>query len=128
MRVFIFGEAEKGKFCTPLRLANLIDLMDQFGNSTPDGTGIEYAIQTLHYQKEPIFFRVREEGFCKEDYLQGVKLLYNHGKMMKISAICMPGVGDREIVDAISPICLHLKTLLVLSEKDLYDYLTGSKY
>ncbi len=128
MRVFLFGEAEKGEYCTPLRLQSLIDLSERFGNPPANSIGIDYAVQTLLYKRDLVFYRVHEEGFCQKDYLHGVKLLYNHGKKMRLSAICMPGVGDLKIIEAIAPICLSLKAVLVLSEKDLYDYLTASKY
>lgn len=127
MRVFLFGEAEKGEFCTPFRLQTLVELSQRFGNPPEDSIGVDYAVQTLLYDRELIFFRVREEGFSFEDYMRGVKLLYNHGDKMKISAICMPGMGDLRIMEAIAPICMRLGIVLILSEKDLYDYLTGSK-
>ncbi len=126
MRAFLFGEAEKGEYCTPFRLQSLIDLSEKFGNPPENSTGIDYAVQALLYERELVFYRVHEEGFCKEDYIRGVKLLDNYGKKMGISAICMPGVGDLQIIEAIAPICVSLKTILVLSEKDLYDYLTNA--
>lgn len=128
MRIFLFGEAEKGEYCTPLRLLSLVDLMDQFGNPNEESIGVDYAVQTLLYERELIFFRVHEEGFSYEDYFRGINLLQNHGKKLRLSAICLPGVGDRKVIEAIAPICQSLKAPLVLSEKDLYDYLTGSKY
>ncbi len=126
--VFLFGEAEKGELCTPLRVRSLVELAEQLGNPPDESIGIDYAVQTLLYKRELVFYRVREEGFSKEDYLRGVKLLYNYGNKTRLSAICLPGVGDREVIEAIAPICKKMKTLLVLSEKDLYDYLTASKY
>lgn len=128
MRIFLFGEAEKGEFCTPFRLQSVLELSERFGNPPKDSIGVDYAIQSLLYDRELIFFRVREEGFSLEDYMRGVKLLYNHGDKMKISAVCMPGMGDMRIMEEIAPICMKLGIILILSEKDLYDYLTGSKY
>jgi len=127
-RVFLFGEAEKGEMCTPQRLSTPVQLMDKFGQPPENSIGIDYAIQTLLYQRELIFYRVHEEGFSREDYLRGVKLLYNHGKMMGLTAICLPGVGDAQIIESLASICQKIKTLLILSEKDLYDYLTAPKY
>ena len=128
IRIFLFGESQKGEVCTPLRITSMIQLSEQLGNPPDESIGIDYAIQTLLYDRELIFYRVREEGFSKEDYLRGVKLLYNHGDKLRPAAICLPGVGDRQIIEAIAPISRKLASPLILSQKDLYDYLTGSKY
>jgi hypothetical protein len=39
----------------------------------------------------------------------------------------MPGVGDAEIIDATNPICSLYHSLLITTEKDLYDYLTHAQ-
>lgn len=127
-RIFLFGASNKGALCTPLRFDSLSHLAEDLGEPPEDSIGIDYAIQTLLLNREVIFFRVREEGFAKEDYLRGVKLLYNHGEKLKLSAICIPGVGDREIIESLAPLSQRLRLILILSEKDLYDYLTGAKY
>lgn len=126
-RVFLFGESQKGEMCTPCRLRSLEELEEKFGQPAENSIGIDYAVQTLLYQRELIFYRVHEEGFSREDYLRGIKLLYNHGQKMKLTAICLPGVGDRHIIESLSPICKKNKTILILSEKDLYDYLTETR-
>jgi len=41
-----------------------------------------------------------------------------------ISAICLPGVGDVEIIDAAVPLCKNHHSIIVTTEPDLYDYLT----
>jgi len=127
-RVFLFGEAERGELCTPLRFSSLAELAEKLGNPPLESIGIDYAVQTLLCNHELIFYRVREEGFSLEDYKRGVKLLYNHGHKMGLSAICIPGVGDRDLLDSLIPVCQKIKTLLILSERDLFDYLTASKY
>lgn len=127
-RIFLFGASEKGALCTPLRFDSLSHLAEDLGQAPEDSIGIDYAVQTLLLDRELIFFRVREEGFAKEDYLRGVKLLYNHGEKLKLCAICIPGVGDKEIIESLAPVSKRLRSILILSEKDLYDYLTGSKY
>lgn len=122
--VFLFGEAEKGEFCTPLYCRNLVSLLERLGNPPQESQGIYYAVQTLLYQRELVFFRVREEGFSADDYLCGMKLLKNQDIDYTFDAIYMPGVGNKEIIDAAIPICRDYKSLLVITEKDLYDYLT----
>lgn len=102
--------------------------MEQLGHPPADSVGIDYAIQAILYKRELIFFRVREEGFSLPDYLEGVKLLYNTGSRMNLAAICLPGVGDHAILEAMIPICEKTKSILVLSEKDLYDYLTSQLF
>jgi hypothetical protein len=123
--IFLFGEAEKGAFCTPLVCRSLPQLIDTVGNPPEESQGILYAVQTLLYERELIFFRVKEEGFSTQDYLRGLNILKQNAKALNLAAICMPGVGDVDLIDAISPICQLHKSLLILNEKDLYDYLMG---
>jgi hypothetical protein len=123
-RIFLFGEAEKGEFCTPLLCKSLPQLAETFGNPPEESLGILYAVQALMYERELIFFRVKEEGFSVPDYMRGIRILENKAAFHDLAAICMPGVGDAEIIDATSPICSLYRSLLITAEKDLYDYLT----
>ncbi|MGE5196063.1 MAG: hypothetical protein ACM3JI_01885 [Anaerolineae bacterium] len=122
--IFLFGEAEKGAFCTPFLCKSLPQLADTFGNPPEESEGIIYGVQTLLYERELIYFRVKEEGFSIQDYMRGLKLLEQKQITIEISAICMPGVGDSEIIDAGSTICSLYNSFLVITQKDLYDYLT----
>lgn len=123
--VFLFGEAERGEFCTPYLCRSLPQLADTLGNPPVESEGILYAVQALLYKKEVLFFRVKEEGFSAPDYMRGLKLLQSRERnTFSISAICLPGVGDAEILEATGTVCALHKSLLILSEKDLYDYLT----
>ena len=123
-KIFLFGEAEKGEFCTPLLCKSLPQLAETFGNPPEESLGILYAVQALMYKRELIFFRVKEEGFSVSDYMRGIRVLENKEAFPDLAAICMPGVGDAEIIDATSLICLQHQSLLITTEKDLYDYLT----
>src|SRR5438128_2208959 len=122
--LFLFGEAEKGEFCTPIHCKSLPQMMDILGSPPRESRGVHYAVQTLLYEGEIFFFRVKEEGYSREDYIRGLKLLQSKEIFSPISAICMPGVGDAEIIDASYPVCNLYKIFLILDEKDLYDYLT----
>ena len=124
-RIFLFGEAEKGRLCTPLPINHLGQLLEAFGHPPNDSQGIPYAIQVLLFQYQLIFFRVEQEGFSRESYSRGIQFLEREGKAMQLAAVCLPGVGDREIIAAITPFCLKSKSLLIVSEKDLFDYLTS---
>lgn len=124
-RIFLFGEAEKGQFCTPHPINQLPQLLETLGHPPVDSQGIHYAVQALLFQRELIFFRVEQEGFSIEDYQRGMKLLSREGASMKLTAICLPGVGDREILDPMTPLCLKLGSLLIIREGDLFDYLTS---
>lgn len=126
--IFLFGEAEKGDFCTPLICKSLPQLADTLGNPPEESLGILYAVQALLYERELIFFRVKEEGFSTQDYMRGLKLLQNKEITPHLAAICMPGVGDVEIIDATNPVCSLHKSSLIITEKDLYDYLTSSRW
>lgn len=123
--VALFGESEKGHFEKPHILKDLPQLIDQLGNPPPESEGLFFAIQALLYEREIIYFRVREEGFSKINYLAGLKYLGNQEKIKRLHALCLPGVGDTEILDASSPICAIHKSHLITTQKDLYDYLTS---
>jgi len=123
--IFLFGEAEKGEFCTPLLCKSLPHLADLLGNPPEDSQGILYAVQALLFERELIYFRVKEEGFSVQDYKRGIKILCNRELIPSVSAVCMPGVGDNEIIDAASPACQMHKSALIITEKDLYDFLTN---
>lgn len=123
-RVLVFGEAEKGEFCLPLRLKGLEDLLERLGTPPAGTLGIDYAIQTLLCQWELVYYRVHEEGYSTPDYQKGLQLLANQGANMHLTAVCMPGVGDQSLLGSLTPICLAMSSLLIVSERDFYDYLT----
>lgn len=122
--IALFGESEKGQWDTPHFVKCLPGLVDVLGNPPPNSQGLFFAIQTLLYERELLYFRVQEEGFSKIDYLLGLNSLKNTKKFKKIDALCMPGVGDKEILDASHAVCAMHQTQLIVTEKDLYDYLT----
>jgi hypothetical protein len=122
--IFLFGEAEKGEFCAPILCRSLPQLAEMLGNPPEETRGIPYAIKTLLYDQELIYFRVKQEGFSTQDYMRGLKLLENRDFFSPLSAICMPGVGDTKIIQATSPLCTLYKSFLIIGERDLYDYLT----
>ncbi len=121
--IALFGEAEKGKYETPYYCESLTQLVDYFGHPPQESIGLYYAIQALLYNRSLFFFRVKEEGFSQKDYLTGVKLLENNQIISRISAICLPGVGDSAIIQAIIPLCINYHRILIINESDLYDYL-----
>jgi hypothetical protein len=123
--IFLFGEAEKGDFCNPQLCKSLPQLSDNFGNPPEDSQGILYGVQALLYERELVFFRVKEEGFSTDDYMRGLKFLQNREIFPYLTAICMPGVGDAEILKATNPICALHKSCLIITESDFYDYLTS---
>ena len=123
--VFLFGEAEKGAFCTPLICHSLSQLSDTLGNPPEETKGILYAVQALLYDRDLIYFRVKEEGYGLPEYMKGLSYLENKEIPFFLSAICMPGVGCPTILEATQSICRLHKSLLIIDEKDLYDYLTS---
>jgi hypothetical protein len=118
--IALFGESERGQFQKGYVLKELPQLIDVLGNPPPESEGLFYAIQALLYQREVIYFRVLEEGFSKVDYFYGLKALR---EVRRLDAICLPGVGDQEIIAASHSICSIHKGHLIASPKDLYDYL-----
>ena len=123
--VFLFGEAEKGEFGIPLICQSLPELCDVLGNPPEESQGIFYAVQTLLCSKQVLFCRVQEEGYSVKDYMKGLELIRSERWAPQLQAVLIPGVGDEEIVDAAMGICSIHKSLLVLTEKDLYDYLVN---
>ncbi len=119
----LFGEAEKGSFEKPVLIRELPQLVDRLGNPPTESEGLFFAVQALLYQREVLFFRVAEEGFSKHDYFLGLRHLEKRDK--EIHAMCLPGVGDEEILAASQHLCLQYKSLLITTQKDLYDYLTS---
>lgn len=126
LKIFLFGEAEKGEYCIPFTCKSLPQLADTFGNPPEESQGLIYAVQALLYERDLIYFRVKEEGFSIGDYMRGIKLLEDKTGFGELCAICMPGVGDAEIIEATGPICSLHRSLLITSEKDLYDFLSYS--
>lgn len=124
-RVFLMGQSERGRLCAPHSITGLPQLLDTLGHPPADSLGIHYAVQTLLFERELIYFCVGEEGFNKSDYQKGAQFLTNEGKELKLCAICLPGVGDPEIIETFSPLSFQLKSPLILTQKDLYDYLTA---
>lgn len=123
--VFLFGEAEKGDYCTPHLCKSLPQLADTFGHPPEESLGLFYAIQTLLFNRDIVFFRVKEEGFSIQDYRKGLRLLQIKEAIPLLSAIYIPGIGDSELIQEVSDVCHIHKSLLVITQKDLYDYLTS---
>ena len=123
--VALFGESEKGDFQTAYYCETLSQLEECLGHPPEDSRGLHYAVQALMYEMGLIFFRVKEEGFSTKDYLSGLSFLENKALVPELAAVCLPGVGDHKVIEASSPICQLHKSILVISEADLYDYLTA---
>jgi hypothetical protein len=122
--VALFGEAEKGAFKKPHMLRKLPQLYDLLGNPPQESEGLFFAVQAILYNREIIFFRVAEEGYSPLDYFSGLK--YLEKKENKISALCMPGVGNPTILAASQSVCDIHKSFLITNQKDLYDFLTSN--
>lgn len=125
LKIAIFGEAEKGNFGSLYKINSLDALYDTFGNPPPESEGLFLAIQALLCEFQLIFFRVEEEGFSLNDYLKGLSILQEREKVLFPHALGIPGVGNSKIIEMASSACSLYKSLLILKEKDLYDYLTN---
>lgn len=123
--IALFGEAGRGEFRTAYYCKTLDQLCDFFGEPpSKECKGLDFAVQALLFRRDVLFFRVHEEGFSTQDYLLGLNHLANKDLFPNIAAICLPGVGNSEIIQATDPICSIYQSFLILTEKDLYDYLT----
>ena len=123
LNVAVFGESEKGQFCIPQTFNNLEVLMKTLGHPPHESLGINLAIQVLLFKGKVIFFRVAEEGFSKQDYYRGFKY-FNNRDINMIQGLAIPGVGDANLIEETKKICKIYKSITILTEKDLYDYLT----
>ncbi|MCH9632045.1 MAG: hypothetical protein S4CHLAM6_03680 [Chlamydiae bacterium] len=122
--IAVFGEAERGSFHNAFFCQSLEQLESHFGNPPNNSTGINCAIQALLYERNLIFFRVKEEGFSSEDYMHGLHQLEKQHLFSNIKAIGMPGVGDHKIIGASEAFCSIYNSILMTSEADFYDFLT----
>lgn len=123
--IALFGEAERGEFQTAYYCQNLEQLDEFFGNPPANSQGLFYAVQALLFKRNIIFFRVTEEGFSLQDYLTGASLLEQQQLIHHLDAICIPGVGDPQVLNALQPLCVHYHSILISTEADFYDYLTS---
>ncbi|NBO23628.1 MAG: hypothetical protein EBU93_00075 [Chlamydiae bacterium] len=126
--IALFGESQKGSYNTLIHIRSLIELSDHFGEPIGDSSAINLAIQALHFQKELIFMRVKEEGYSFSDYLKGIELLEKATIKINLVAICLPGVGHGEIIEETFKLCEKRGSLFIASPQDLYDYLTDRPY
>jgi hypothetical protein len=123
--IALFGEAGRGEFRTAYYCKTLDQLSEYLGEPpSKDSKGLDFAIQALLFQRGVVYFRVHEEGFSIQDYLSGLNSLENKDLFPNIAALCLPGVGNAQIIQATNPICSLYQSFLILTEKDLYDYLT----
>lgn len=125
VRIACFGETERGEFQAVYYCQSAWELADYFGGPPhQECQGLSLAIQALLYEWEVIFIRVREEGFSTSDYLYGLSLLQERERIPPLSALCLPGVGSREIIEATTPVCALHNSFLLFTDRDLFDYLT----
>lgn len=123
--IALFGEAERGEFSRAYFLWSLSQLVESLGNPPPDSNGLHCAVQALMYHYNLLYFRVKQEGFSTADYFSGLSLLESQDLISNITAICLPGVGDDKIINAMTPFCQIHHSILIAREADLYDYLTS---
>lgn len=121
--VALFGEAEKGEYRTAYYVESLGQLADSLGHPPDESSGLYFAVQALLYRRGVIFFRVQEEGFSVEDYLLGLHFLQNKDLVPRLTALCLPGMGNAHVIEASAPVCALHDSILITSEHDLYDYL-----
>tara|TARA_A100001015_G_scaffold314286_1_gene423398 strand:- start:745 stop:1146 length:402 start_codon:yes stop_codon:yes gene_type:complete len=125
--VAIFGEAEKGEIAQLHPITSPAQLNDTLGSPPIGSEGISIAIRFLLSKKKVLFIRVSEEGFSLENYFRGLHLLEKERDLPRVTALCLPGVGDHVILDACDSFCHKHSALIISSQKDLFDYLTSRK-
>ncbi len=125
--VTLFGEAEKGELCIGRFCSTLWQLWDSFGEPPENTEGLFYAIQSLNFGKPVLYFRVEEEGSSLEDYEIALSGLESSiPEQTKIGAIFLPKMGARKVISHCLHICVRHAGLLIMTNKDLFDYLTDT--
>ena len=127
--VALFGEAEKGLLDTIYFCRTLRELFEYLGEPPDETHGIYFAVQTLLFGKQILYYRVREEGVSLEDYFSGLRLLKDiHSPNLCMQALFLPGVGSCELIEKSLDFCRERHSLLIVREADFYDYMTeGTK-
>src|SRR5438128_2435457 len=96
----LFGEAEKGNLETAYYCRTLEELFQHLGEPPNETHGLFFAVQTLLYGRQVVYFRVREEGISVQDYFFGLHLLRDcTSTLLHLQALYLPGVGTRELID-----------------------------
>ena len=121
--IAFLGESEMGRFHYPYFCYSLTQLATILGNPPEDSRGLDFAVQAIMYERNVIYFRVEEEGYSTKDYMQSIDIIKDKNKVKRLDAICIPGVGDKEIIFQLGPICKSHNSIIITSEKDLFDYL-----
>ena len=123
--LFVFGQAQKGVLCRPTLCRSAQELFQTFGHPPEETQGILFALRAVLLNQMCIFFRVKEEGFSVQDYLLGLHILKSQWDHIQLQAIGLPGVGDIQLIEQTEIICHKKKTLLVINEQDLFDFLSN---
>jgi hypothetical protein len=123
--IALFGEAEKGKLETFYYCSCLGELFDRLGEPPKDAQGLHFAVQSLLFGMPILYFRVREEGENPEDYFYGLHYLR---KFQPFSALFLPKVGSKELLDEGFELCREHQSLLIVTACDFYDFMTDFRF
>ncbi|MCH9612133.1 MAG: hypothetical protein S4CHLAM102_06160 [Chlamydiia bacterium] len=124
LNIAIFGEAGSGPFGIPHYIQSVTEFEQAMGQLS-DGKGFELAIQSLMHKRHLYYIRVAEEGFSLKDYEMGFESLMTRNLPTSLAAVALPGVGDEKIIDKCLPLLNLHKSILLMSEEDFYDFMTG---
>src|SRR5438552_55416 len=122
--IALFGEAEKGQLEMAHYCRDLEQLFELLGEPPKETLGLFFAIQSLLYGQPLLYFRVREEGVSLKDYEYGLHLLHDDSfEPFHLQALFLPGVGSKDLIEEGWKLCKARRSVLIMNEKDLYDYL-----
>jgi hypothetical protein len=124
--ILIFGESTNGELYKLLYLSSLQDISRALGEPSATGLGVPIAIQAMLSNHLVLFYTLKEEGVNFDHYQLGFKKLEKDLPLLPIEAIAIPGVSSRDILELATPFCNKHKSIILFSEKDLYDLKTGS--
>lgn len=125
--VTLAGEAEHGEICRGYLCSSLIELWDIFGEPPNESEGLIFAVQSLLLGKKVLYYRIDEEGFSKEEYdicLKNLDTVIPNNT--SLGALFLPKVGSIELIQMSLHVCLRHTGILIMTEKELFDYLTAT--
>ncbi|MEM8629208.1 MAG: hypothetical protein AAGF04_03975 [Chlamydiota bacterium] len=122
--IVIIGEADKGRFVYPYELQDLEGLFLILGPPPEGSGGIDFASRTLLRGGKVCYLRVKKEGFSTNHYQSAFRYLRKQESPQKGDALFLPGVFDPCILEQAQVVAKEQGMLLLLQEKDLFDYLT----
>jgi len=124
--VTLVGEAEHGELCKGILCSSVWQLWNTFGEPPTETQGLAFAVQSLLLGNKVLFYRIEEEGLSTNEYELCLRSLDSAVPLnVPLGALFLPGVGTNGIIEESLHICKRHSGVLIMTQKDFYDYLTA---